>query len=130
MNKVSTSNTTLKQVTDLLPRLHECFEEWKAQQKPAEWNFNHTDSQIFRARFTGKNAILFPPVHMPTELKFTYEDWRVGWQHRRYGRHCDPAYDLAEQLIELLLKTQGLRQLFEVYEEDSIDEDLWDGDDY
>ena len=82
-------------------------------------------------QFIGEKSGKFEPMGLPQQLQdgTSYEMWRVGGKHRHYGRIQDPAEDLAEVLIEVLMSS-AIGQLLRLDQEDSIWWDLHGGETY
>ena len=117
----------------LHPVMLRLVDEWRTNlPDPAVWDFNECkEDQLFRIKFIGEKSGKFEPLVLPQQLKdgTSYEMWRVGWQHRNYGRIQDPAEDLAEVLIEVLMSS-AIGQLLRLDQEDSIWWDLHGGETY
>jgi len=103
----------------LLDEIIELTKEWIGGQ----------DASRFAVVFDGKNALelkvknadLFnDKIVLPKELN---EHLIVGWAHRCHGTKLDPTYEIAENIINLLLQSKLARLLEEECETDDIMED-------
>lgn len=117
----------------LHPILLRLVDKWRTSlPNPAVWDFNaRKEGELFRIKFIGENSDRFGAQVLPQQLKdgTSYQRWQIGWQHRNYGRYEDPAEDLAEVLIEVLMSSD-IGPLLRLDQEDSISSDLNGGEGY
>ena len=103
----------------LVPIIIEKTKNWLSDQNPHDWNvvfngINALELQVKDQELFDKEIVI--PYHLSKSLN-------VGWQHRRYGICVDPKYDIANEIMDILLKSD-LKSCLKKDEEDNISSDL------